>query len=113
MGVHTGDSITIAPAQTLSDKEYQRMRTGSIDILREVGVDCGGSNVRITSYNVCYTKLLRHTIMALSFLSRITSISYSFQPINDSSTSAVPTGDSAIARFMTCDNCLLYRRTFV
>ncbi len=46
MGVHTGDSITIAPIQTLSDKEYQRMRTGSIDILREVGVDCGGSNVQ-------------------------------------------------------------------
>jgi carbamoyl-phosphate synthase large subunit len=46
MGVHTGDSITIAPAQTLSDKEYQRMRTGSINILREVGVDCGGSNVQ-------------------------------------------------------------------
>ncbi len=46
MGVHTGDSITIAPIQTLSDREYQRMRTGSIDILREVGVDCGGSNVQ-------------------------------------------------------------------
>ncbi len=49
MGVHTGDSITIAPAQTLSDKEYQRMRTGSIDILREVGVDCGGSNVQFAT----------------------------------------------------------------
>jgi len=49
MGVHTGDSITIAPAQTLSDKEYQKMRTGSIDILREVGVDCGGSNVQFAT----------------------------------------------------------------
>lgn len=49
MGVHTGDSITIAPAQTLSDKEYQRMRTASIDILREVGVDCGGSNVQFAT----------------------------------------------------------------
>ena len=46
MGVHTGDSITVAPAQTLSDREYQRMRTASIDILRGVGVDCGGSNVQ-------------------------------------------------------------------
>lgn len=46
MGVHTGDSITVAPAQTLTDREYQRMRNASIDILRAVGVDCGGSNVQ-------------------------------------------------------------------
>jgi carbamoyl-phosphate synthase large subunit len=46
MGVHTGDSITVAPIQTLSDVEYQKMRTASIDILRAVGVDCGGSNVQ-------------------------------------------------------------------
>ena len=46
MGVHTGDSITIAPIQTLSDREYQHMRTAAIDILRAVGVDCGGSNVQ-------------------------------------------------------------------
>ncbi|MFA6840852.1 MAG: carbamoyl-phosphate synthase large subunit [Sphaerochaetaceae bacterium] len=46
MGVHTGDSITIAPIQTLDDRQYQRMRTASIDILRAVGVDCGGSNVQ-------------------------------------------------------------------
>ncbi|MBN2652134.1 MAG: carbamoyl-phosphate synthase large subunit [Spirochaetales bacterium] len=46
MGVHTGDSITVAPVQTLSDKEYQRMRTAAIDILRAIGVDCGGSNVQ-------------------------------------------------------------------
>ena len=46
MGVHTGDSITVAPAQTLTDKEYQRMRDASIAILREVGVDTGGSNVQ-------------------------------------------------------------------
>ncbi len=46
MGVHTGDSITIAPIQTLSDREYQRMRDAAIDILRAVGVDCGGSNVQ-------------------------------------------------------------------
>jgi len=46
MGVHTGDSITVAPIQTLSDREYQRMRTAAIDILRAVGVDCGGSNVQ-------------------------------------------------------------------
>ena len=50
MGVHTGDSITVAPIQTLSDREYQRMRTASIDILRAVGVDCGGSNVQF-AYN--------------------------------------------------------------
>ena len=46
MGVHTGDSITIAPIQTLNNEEYQRMRTASIEILRAVGVDCGGSNVQ-------------------------------------------------------------------
>jgi carbamoyl-phosphate synthase large subunit len=46
MGVHTGDSITVAPALTLTDKEYQRMRTASIKVLREVGVDTGGSNVQ-------------------------------------------------------------------
>jgi carbamoyl-phosphate synthase large subunit len=46
MGIHTGDSITVAPAQTLSDKEYQLMRDASIAILREIGVDTGGSNVQ-------------------------------------------------------------------
>jgi carbamoyl-phosphate synthase large subunit len=46
MGVHTGDSITVAPAQTLTDKEYQLMRNASIAILREIGVDTGGSNVQ-------------------------------------------------------------------
>ena len=46
MGVHTGDSITVAPAQTLSDKEYQIMRDASIAIMREIGVDTGGSNVQ-------------------------------------------------------------------
>jgi len=46
MGVHTGDSITIAPAQTLTDKEYQLMRNASFKILREIGVDTGGSNVQ-------------------------------------------------------------------
>ncbi len=48
MGVHTGDSITMAPALTLTDKEYQRMRDASFDILREVGVDTGGSNVQFS-----------------------------------------------------------------
>ena len=48
MGVHTGDSITVAPSQTLTDKEYQIMRNASIDILREVGVETGGSNVQFT-----------------------------------------------------------------
>ena len=46
MGIHTGDSITVAPAQTLSDKEYQLLRNASIAILREIGVDTGGSNVQ-------------------------------------------------------------------
>jgi len=48
MGVHTGDSVTIAPALTLTDKEYQRMRDASFAILREVGVDTGGSNVQFS-----------------------------------------------------------------
>ncbi|MBC7469492.1 MAG: carbamoyl-phosphate synthase large subunit [Ramlibacter sp.] len=48
MGVHTGDSITVAPAQTLSDKEYQIMRNASIAVLREIGVDTGGSNVQFS-----------------------------------------------------------------
>ncbi len=46
MGVHTGDSITVAPALTLSDRDYQRMRNASIAVLREIGVDTGGSNVQ-------------------------------------------------------------------
>jgi len=46
MGVHTGDSITVAPAQTLTDKEYQRMRDASITVIREIGVDTGGSNIQ-------------------------------------------------------------------
>ena len=46
MGVHTGDSITVAPSQTLTDKEYQRMRNASIEVLRKIGVETGGSNVQ-------------------------------------------------------------------
>ena len=49
MGVHTGDSITIAPAQTLTDKEYQIMRDASIAVLREIGVETGGSNVQFAT----------------------------------------------------------------
>ncbi|MFG6415107.1 carbamoyl-phosphate synthase large subunit [Roseateles sp. DC23W] len=48
MGIHTGDSITVAPSQTLSDKEYQLLRNASIAILREIGVDTGGSNVQFS-----------------------------------------------------------------
>ncbi|OEL29381.1 Carbamoyl-phosphate synthase large chain, chloroplastic, partial [Dichanthelium oligosanthes] len=46
MGVHTGDSITVAPTETLTDKEYQRLRDYSVAIIREIGVECGGSNVQ-------------------------------------------------------------------
>src|SRR3954453_12470379 len=46
MGVHTGDSITVAPAQTLTDREFQRMRDASLDVMREIGVETGGSNVQ-------------------------------------------------------------------
>jgi carbamoyl-phosphate synthase large subunit len=46
MGIHTGDSITVAPAQTLTDREYQRMRDAAIKIIREIGVDTGGSNIQ-------------------------------------------------------------------
>jgi carbamoyl-phosphate synthase large subunit len=49
MGVHTGDSITVAPAQTLSDKEYQRMRDQAKDIIREIGVETGGSNIQFAT----------------------------------------------------------------
>eukprot|EP00217_Crustomastix_stigmatica_P008836 CAMPEP_0183809524 /NCGR_PEP_ID=MMETSP0803_2-20130417/45621_1 /TAXON_ID=195967 /ORGANISM="Crustomastix stigmata, Strain CCMP3273" /LENGTH=1166 /DNA_ID=CAMNT_0026054333 /DNA_START=16 /DNA_END=3512 /DNA_ORIENTATION=+ len=47
MGVHTGDSVTVAPAQTLTDKEYQRLRDAAVAIIREIGVECGGSNVQM------------------------------------------------------------------
>ena len=47
MGVHTGDSITVAPAQTLTDKEYQELRNAAIKVIREIGVDTGGSNVQV------------------------------------------------------------------
>src|SRR5947208_14002643 len=46
MGVHTGDSITVAPAQTLTDREYQYMRDAAIRVIREVGVETGGSNIQ-------------------------------------------------------------------
>ena len=46
MGIHTGDSITVAPAQTLTDKEYQRMRDASLAVIREIGVETGGSNIQ-------------------------------------------------------------------
>src|SRR5258707_11528520 len=46
MGVHTGDSITVAPAQTLTDKEYQRMRDASLAVIREIRVETGGSNIQ-------------------------------------------------------------------
>ena len=46
MGVHTGDSVTVAPALTLTDKEYQVLRNASLAVLREIGVDTGGSNVQ-------------------------------------------------------------------
>ncbi|MCM8792708.1 MAG: carbamoyl phosphate synthase large subunit, partial [Candidatus Omnitrophica bacterium] len=46
MGIHTGDSITVAPIQTLTDKEYQKMRNAAIACIREVGVECGGSNIQ-------------------------------------------------------------------
>ena len=49
MGVHTGDSITVAPAQTLTDKEYQRLRDYSLKIIREIGVECGGSNIQFST----------------------------------------------------------------
>lgn len=49
MGVHTGDSITVAPQQTLTDKEYQRLRDASVAIIREMGVECGGSNVQLAT----------------------------------------------------------------
>ncbi len=52
MGIHTGDSITVAPAQTLSDPEYQKMRDASLAIIREIGVECGGSNIQ---FAVCPT----------------------------------------------------------
>ena len=62
MGVHTGDSITIAPALTLTDKEYQKMRNASFAILREVGVDTGGSNVQ---FSVC-PKTGRMTVIEMN-----------------------------------------------
>ncbi|MEW5807233.1 MAG: carbamoyl-phosphate synthase large subunit [Acidobacteriota bacterium] len=49
MGVHTGDSITVAPAQTLTDKEYQKMRDAAVSIIREVGVETGGSNIQFAT----------------------------------------------------------------
>ena len=57
MGVHTGDSITVAPAQTLTDKEYQILRNASLAVLREIGVDTGGSNVQF-SINPAYGRMV-------------------------------------------------------
>ena len=52
MGVHTGDSITVAPAQTLTDKEFQIMRNASLAVLRKIGVETGGSNVQFAFDNI-------------------------------------------------------------
>ena len=49
MGVHTGDSITIAPAMTLTDREYQDLRNDAIKVIREIGVDTGGSNIQLVN----------------------------------------------------------------
>ena len=49
MGVHTGDSITVAPAQTLTDREYQRMRDAALAIIRKIGVETGGSNIQFAT----------------------------------------------------------------
>src|SRR5690606_28111294 len=49
MGVHTGDSITVAPAQTLTDKEYQSMRNAAIAVIRAIGVETGGSNIQFAT----------------------------------------------------------------
>ncbi len=49
MGVHTGDSITVAPAQTLTDREYQRMRDAALRVIREIGVETGGSNIQFAT----------------------------------------------------------------
>ena len=74
MGVHTGDSITVAPAQTLTDKEYQVMRNASLAVLREIGVETGGSNVqfavnpengRLIVIAVSYTHLTLPTIYSV------------------------------------------------
>src|SRR5690606_40249241 len=59
MGVHTGDSITVAPALTLTDKEYQRMRRASIDVMREIGFASEGSNVTIA----VTTLVVHHTTL--------------------------------------------------
>lgn len=54
-----GDSITVAPAQTLTDKEYQRLRDASIAIIREMGVECGGSNVQVRGAQGCCRRCRR------------------------------------------------------
>jgi carbamoyl-phosphate synthase large subunit len=56
---HAGDSITVAPAQTLTDKEYQRLRDAAVAIIREMGVECGGSNVQVClSFQLLNTQVL-------------------------------------------------------
>jgi len=56
--VHTGDSITVAPAQTLTDKEYQIMRNASLAVLREIGVDTGGSNVQFVDLILIMVRMI-------------------------------------------------------
>ncbi len=62
MGIHTGDSITVAPAQTLSDKEYQRMRDASLSVIREIGVETGGSNIQFA----CHPKTGRMIVIEMN-----------------------------------------------
>jgi len=106
MGVHTGDSITVAPALTLTDKEYQRMRDASFAILREVGVDTGGSNVQFSVDPVSRSSALASkatgypiakvaTLLAVGFTldeitNDITGTPASFEPVIDYVVTKIP-----------------------
>src|SRR2546428_35169 len=65
MGIHTGDSITVAPAQTLTDKEYQLMRDASLMIMREIGVDTGGSNIQFADLSHDHERGVAHELELL------------------------------------------------
>ena len=90
MGVHTGDSITVAPAQTLTDKEYQIMRNASLEVLREIGVDTGGSNVQFAVQPETGRLIIIEMNPRVSRSSALASTPASFEPTIDYVVTKIP-----------------------
>ncbi len=92
MGVHTGDSITVAPAQTLTDREYQRMRDAAIAVIREIGVETGGSNVQfaVNPQNGRMTVIEMNPRVSRSKIAARLAVGYTLDELQNDITKATP-----------------------